>query len=68
MLVKHPEDVSKKLQSLYQFLVRLTERKEVVEQLIKAASFEELTAALQVLEHPNEKNAAPISASVRKKD
>lgn len=45
----------KELQSLYQFLVRLTECKEVVDQLIKAASFEELTAALQVLEHPNEK-------------
>ncbi|MCU0156483.1 BglG family transcription antiterminator [Bacillus safensis] len=50
----------KELQSLYQFLVRLTERKEVVEQLIKAASFEELTAALQVLEHPNEKTRHPF--------
>nr|MDF9460307.1 PTS sugar transporter subunit IIA [Bacillus pumilus] len=50
----------KELQSLYQFLVRLTERKEVVEQLIKAASFEELTAALQILEHPNEKTGHPF--------
>ncbi|MCY7503583.1 hypothetical protein MH210_00500, partial [Bacillus pumilus] len=38
----------------------LTERKEVVEQLIKAASFEELTTALQVLEHPNEKTGHPF--------
>lgn len=45
----------KELQSLYQFLVRLTEQKEVVEQIIKAASFEELTAALHVLEQPDEK-------------
>lgn len=50
----------KELQSLYQFLVRLTERKEVVEQLIKASSFEELTAALQVLEQPNEKTRHPF--------
>ncbi|MDG3044975.1 PTS sugar transporter subunit IIA [Bacillus sp. B6(2022)] len=56
----------KELQSLYQFLVRLTEQKEVVEQIIKAASFEELTAALHVLEQPDEKRT-PISASVRKK-
>ncbi|MFB8736216.1 hypothetical protein ACEQPO_28935 [Bacillus sp. SL00103] len=50
----------KELQSLYQFLGGLTERKEVVDQLIKAASFEELTAALQVLEHPNEKTGHPF--------
>ncbi|MGS0904013.1 BglG family transcription antiterminator [Bacillus altitudinis] len=50
----------KELQSLYQFLVRLTEQKEVVEQIIKAASFEELTAALHVLEQPDEKKGHPF--------